>query len=327
MSPRLFNLAPLCLLLAPACAGPARTAPGPDAPEVAPAVVAAPSAVPRRFTVIGLVTDIRDINLARRVALGRAMQRVCLLESTEALGVTLEAAGGESRLLTTSGNAISTPLEVTYEAVGTGWLARVTAERSPETLAEMEKLEPVEAVVTVRHPDAAIALQYAEWRAIRQVMARSLPPSGEGVLDGRLTLISLEQIPAAGAATVRLRAHLHLRHTAAVGDTRRRLIFNQAADEHGDLGELPEAVAALEKLAALDTGTAGPWARLGEAYLLARDPARAAAAFEKAFQIEPSNLAHLKREIEALRAIPDEKTAREVEIRLRQAEDQAFRTR
>ncbi len=291
---------------------------------------AAPKEVVREVSVTPTVTALgvasaKDVDLAKRVSEARAIKNLARLLAPDALTFEFRSAAGDSTLTLTLAPAEIKPEATEFiDKIKTSWVAKATGRRSPEALAAMEKLTPVEAEVRAGYPDPSVALLKAENRAFRRVIAQAAGVDQDAVLlAGKLTVIALDEQVEAEAAQVSLAAAVTVTDRKPLPEDQKAAVFDEAVKEHRSLQEWPRAVAALERLMAVDGATAMRWAEIGELQGLAGRHTKAADAFAEAYKLQPTNLDHLRAEWNAAKRIPDEERVVELQKRIRDAEDAA----
>jgi predicted Zn-dependent protease len=159
----------------------------------------------------------------------------------------------------------------------------------------------------------------AESRALRLEIGARLP-EGDVHVEGKLTLLSLEEAFDDQGATLKMRVHVDAGTPQPLGPEEGSKIHASRAAEHLELMEWAEAAEALERLHAGAPGDLAVVLQLADVYQKAGNPAKAAGAFGAAHQLQPDNLDLLRKQVEALRAVPDEAAAVEAEKALKAAE-------
>lgn len=278
-------------------------------------------AAPVRVTAIGVATGIQHVSLARDVAQDRARRKLAMQLTPHAVAF-LYRASGEDSALKVSFSATETGMASTeFGKLRAGWICYAHASRTPGDAAAIEKLATVRVQASVQHPDPRISLALAESRAFRAAIAAALGPGAADVqAKGALTLAAMKETVTEEGATVELEAHVRIDERAGLAAAQKPAVIRSALEEHEQSEEWPQAAESMTRLLALTDPAAADHARLGDLYLKASAPTEAAAAFARAAALEPENPAHLRRQLQALEAIPDEVQAARIRKKLEAAE-------
>lgn len=280
--------------------------------------------VPRTVTALG-VASAKDVSLARRISEARAIKNLARLLEPESLTFEFRSAAGDSTLTLQLGPVEAAPEATEFiDKIKDSWVAKATASRSEAALAALEKLTPLTSEVRAAYPDPSVALLKAENRAFRRVIAQAAGiGEDEVLLTGKLSVVALDEQVDAEGAKVKLVAAVRIAERKPLPDGVKATLFQEAVHEYHSLQEWPRAIAAFERLMAVDGATAMRWAELGELHGYAGQHAKAADAYAQAYKLQPTNLDHLRAEWNAAKRIPDEERVVELQKQIRDAEDAA----
>jgi len=188
----------------------------------------------------------------------------------------------------------------------------------------MEKLTPLMAEVKTAYPDPSVALLKAENRAFRRVIAQEAGiGEDEVLLSGSLTVLALDEQVDAEGAKVSLSAAVKITERKPLPSSLKAALFDESVKEYRSLQEWTQAVAAMQRLVAVDGATGLRWAEIGELYGYAEQHAQAADAYAAAYKLQPTNLDHLRAEWNAAKRIPDEERVLALQKKIREAEEAA----
>lgn len=266
--------------------------------------------IPHVVTGYGGVSGMTNTSLARTTATNRALAAASWMLEVDAVKFEYVAAGGASSLELARAGAPVKGVNTSLIEISPGsWVGVSKLERAEATVAAMSALPMVEVIETADHADVGRALDIARAKAIRGLVVAALGAEAgfEGRVQGTVTLADVvvdataEVHGEAGAMTAVHHVRLHAWGRASVGakapltDEARRETLAVVAAGARALGELDRAVAASAAHLALAPPDAGLLAEHAGLLEEAGQLAAAAAALQKAFELEPTALDRLER--------------------------------